>query len=73
LLNHRRQIRIHSKGLTYFNEQTASTDKEPTVRFTVDMSETFHYKLSMLVAKTGCKKVDILRMLLEDGFKGVNG
>ena len=33
-------------------------DKEATVRFTVDMSESLHRKLSMLAAKTGRKKVD---------------
>jgi len=44
-------------------------DKEPTVRFTVDMSESLHRKLSMLAARTGRKKVDIVRMLLEDGLK----
>ena len=44
-------------------------DKEVTVRFTVDMSETLHRKLSMLAAKTGRKKVDIVRMLLEEGLK----
>ena len=48
-------------------------DKEATVRFTVDMSETLHRKLSMLAAKTGRKKVDIVRMLLEDGLKEVEG
>ena len=50
-----------------------SPDKEATVRFTVDMSETLHRKLSMLAAKTGRKKVDIVRMLLEDGLKEVDG
>ena len=40
-----------------------------TVRFTVDRSESLHRKLSMLAAKTGRKKVDIVRMLLEDGLK----
>ena len=48
-------------------------DKEATVRFTVDMSESLHRKLSMLAAKTGRKKVDIVRMLLEDGLKDVDG
>ena len=48
-------------------------DKEATVRFTVDMSETLHRKLSMLAAKTGRKKVDIVRMLLENGLKEVEG
>jgi hypothetical protein len=33
-------------------------DKEATVRFTVDMSETLHRKLLMLAARTGRKKVD---------------
>ncbi|WP_377482032.1 MAG: hypothetical protein P2A85_28920 (plasmid) [Microcoleus anatoxicus] len=46
-------------------------DKEATVRFTVDMSESLHRKLSMLAARTGRKKVDIVRMLLEDGLKEV--
>jgi len=48
-------------------------DKEPTVRFTVDMSESLHRKLSILAARTGRKKVDIVRMLLEDGLKEVEG
>jgi len=46
-------------------------DKEPTVRFTVDMSESMHRKLSRLAARTGRKKVDIVRVLLEDGLKEV--
>jgi type IV secretory pathway VirB10-like protein len=48
-------------------------DKEATVRFTVDMSESLHRKLSMLAARTARKKVDIVRMLLEDGLKEVEG
>jgi hypothetical protein len=31
-------------------------DKEATVRFTVDMSETLRRKLSMLAARTGARK-----------------
>ncbi|MEG5175415.1 hypothetical protein QUB25_25225 [Microcoleus sp. B3-D7] len=42
-------------------------DKEATVRFTVDMSETLHRKLSVLVARTGRKKVDIGRSLYSEG------
>lgn len=48
-------------------------DKEATVRFTVDMSESLHRKLSMLAARTGRKKVDIVRMLLEEGLREVEG
>jgi hypothetical protein len=46
-------------------------DKEATVRFTVDMSESLHRQLSMLAARTGRKKVDIVRMLLEEGLREV--
>ncbi len=48
-------------------------EKEATIRFTVDMSESLHRKLSMLAAKAGRKKVDIVGMLLEDGLKEVEG
>jgi len=47
-------------------------NKEVTVRFTVDMSESLHRKLSMLAARTGRKKVDIVRMLLEEGLSDVD-
>jgi predicted DNA-binding protein len=33
------------------------------------MSESLHRKLSMLAARIGRKKVDIVRMLLENGLK----
>ena len=33
-------------------------DKEAMVRFTMDVSESLHSKLSMLAARTGRKKVD---------------
>jgi hypothetical protein len=44
-------------------------EKEATVRFTIDMSESLHRKLSMLAARTGRKKVDIVRLLLEEALK----
>lgn len=59
---------IQSKESSLMSKLQAP-DKEATVRFTVDMSESLHRKLSMLAAKTGRKKVDIVRMLLEDGLK----
>jgi hypothetical protein len=65
-------VRIQSKEPSLMSKLQAP-DKEPTVRFTVDMSESLHHKLSMLAAKTGRKKVDIVRMLLEDGLKEVDG
>lgn len=48
-----------------------SPSKEATVRFTVDMPQSMHRKLSMLAAKTGRKKVDIVRLLLEEALKDV--
>lgn len=48
-----------------------SPSKEATVRFTVDMPQSMHRKLFMLAAKTGRKKVDIVRLLLEDALSDV--
>jgi len=52
-------VPIQSKEPSLMSKLQAP-DKEATVRFTVDMSETLHRKLSMLAAKTGRKKVDRL-------------
>jgi len=52
-------VLIQSKESSLMSKLQAP-DKEATVRFTVDMSETLHRKLSMLAAKTGRKKVDHL-------------
>jgi hypothetical protein len=50
-------------------------DKEATVRFTMDMSESLHRKLLMLAAKTGRKKVDqsadVFGGWIEEGGGGV--
>jgi hypothetical protein len=61
-------IPIQSKEPSLMSKLQAP-DKEATVRFSVDISETLPRKLSMLAAKTGRKKLDIVRMLLEDGLK----
>jgi hypothetical protein len=50
-------VPIQSKEPSMMSKLQA-LDKKATVRFTVDMSETLHRKLSMLTAKTGRKKVD---------------
>ncbi|MEG5049757.1 MULTISPECIES: hypothetical protein [unclassified Microcoleus] len=63
-------VQLKENSLTH---RLQAPDKEATVRFTVDMSESLHRKLSMLAARTGRKKVDIVRMLLEDGLKEVEG
>jgi hypothetical protein len=45
--------------------------KEATVRFTVDLPESMHRKLSILSARTGRSKADIIRMVLDDVLKDV--
>lgn len=46
--------------------------KEATVRFTVDLPASMHRKLSILAAKTGKKKAEIVRMLLDDALADVD-
>jgi len=50
---------------------SAPVQKEPTVRFTVDLTETMHRKLSILAARTGKKKAEIVRMLLDEVLQEV--
>lgn len=45
--------------------------KEATVRLTVDLTETQHRKLSILCARTGRKKAEIVRMLLAEALVNV--
>ncbi len=45
--------------------------KEATKRFTVDLPESMHRKLSILAARTGRTKADIVRVLLDEALKGV--
>jgi len=48
-------------------------DEEATVKFSVDMSESVHRKLSILEACDGAQESEpSLRMLLEDGLKEVD-
>ena len=46
--------------------------KEGTKRFTIDLRESVHRKLSILSAKTGRSKADIVRMVLDDVLKDVD-
>lgn len=43
--------------------------KEATVRFTVDLPMSMHRKLSLLAARTGKKKAEIVRVLLDETLK----
>jgi hypothetical protein len=44
------------------------TEKEATVRLTVDLAESVHRKLSILSAKSGKKKAEIIRLLLDEAL-----
>lgn len=46
--------------------------KEGTKRFTIDLRESVHRKLSILSAKTGRTKADIVRLLLDDALKDID-
>ena len=45
--------------------------KEGTKRFTVDLAESTHRKLSMLAARTGRTKAEIVRLLLDEALQDV--
>jgi heme-binding NEAT domain protein len=45
-------------------EKLMTAEKEATVRITVDLPKSMHQQLSILAAKTGRKKADIIRTLL---------
>lgn len=49
--------------------QLQQPSKEPTIRLTVDLPESTHRKLSVLAAKTSRKKVEIVRLLLDEALK----
>lgn len=46
--------------------------KEATIRFTVDLPASMHRKLSILAARTGKKKAEIVRVLLDEALKDVD-
>jgi hypothetical protein len=46
--------------------------KEATVRFTVDLPASMHRKLSLFAARTGKKKAEIVRVLLNEALERVN-
>lgn len=48
-----------------------TSPREATIRFTVDLPASMHRKLSILAARTGKKKAEIVRVLLEDVLKDV--
>ncbi len=64
------ESKIPNKELSLM-EKLQVQPKEVTKRFTVDLPETMHRKLSILAARTGRTKADIVRLLLQDALKDV--
>ena len=46
--------------------------KEATIRFTVDLPASMHRRLSILAARTGKKKAEIVRVLLDEALSDVD-
>ncbi len=49
-----------------------STPRERPIRVSLDLSPEMHSKLTNLANRTGRKKAEILRVLLEQAFEGIN-
>ena len=53
-------------------QEVEPPSKETTVRLTVDLAESMHRKLSILAARTGKKKAEIIRTLLDAALQDVD-
>ena len=56
---------------TTFMDRLQVQPKEGTKRFTGDLPESTHRKLSMLAARTGRTKAEIVRLLLDEALENV--
>lgn len=55
-----------SSNQSFISKLMDTPDKEPVVRLTVDLPESMHRRLSILCARTGKKKAEVIRMLLNE-------
>ena len=60
------------KEKSILSKMLETETKEATIRFTVDMSESMHRKLSIFAARSGKKKAEIVRFLLEEALSEVD-
>ncbi|MFB6277821.1 MAG: hypothetical protein ABEI32_16930 [Halothece sp.] len=65
------QLDIPIKKTSKLMDQLQAESKEATKRLTVDLKASTHRKLSMLAAKTGRTKADIVRLLLDDALEDI--
>lgn len=67
-----KQTKKKKSKLSIMDKLQPVEQREATKRFTVDLPDSMHRKLSILAAKTGRTKADIVRTLLEDVLQEVN-
>ena len=65
------QLQLTPQPETTFMDRLQVQPKEGTKRFTVDLPESTHRKLSMLAARTGRSKAEIVRLLLDEALGNV--
>ena len=63
---------VKTKKTSIVSKLKQDSEKEPTVRLTVDLPQSMHRKLSMLAASTGKKKAEIVRFLLDEALQEVD-
>lgn len=63
---------VKTKKTSIVSKLKQDSEKEPTVRLTVDLPQSMHRKLSMLAAKTSRKKAEIVRFLLDEALEEVD-
>ncbi|MEA5595716.1 CopG family transcriptional regulator [Rivularia sp. UHCC 0363] len=61
-----------TKKASIISKLQQGSEKEPTVRLTVDLPQSMHRKLSILAASTGKKKAEIVRLLLDEALEEVD-
>ena len=61
-----------TKKTSIVSKLKQDSEKEPTVRLTVDLPQSMHRKLSILAASTGKKKAQIVRFLLDEALEEVD-
>ncbi|MEA5511821.1 hypothetical protein VB715_18780 [Crocosphaera sp. UHCC 0190] len=65
-------VTIEEKKPSIMDKLQPIEQREATKRFTVDLPDSMHRKLSILAAKTGRTKADIVRVLLDDVLKDID-
>lgn len=67
-----KQTNLNKSKLSIMDKLQPVSQREATKRFTVDLPDSMHRKLSILAAKTGRTKADIIRVLLDDVLKDID-